>query len=127
MKLVPVPRDDPENFTRTIILIIIIWFCVWVVAGCTHAPTREIEWREVTVSEIKQICGTKIACAKWNPEQKWCQVTTLQMDDDGLAFAAVYFKRKITDPAKAKQSFKSLMLGHETEHCFNGKFHPEEE
>lgn len=128
LKLVPrlrVPRDD-ENFTRTILIIIIIWGCIWIVAGCAHAPTMDIAWREATIEEVKQICGTKIACAKWNVEQKWCQITTMKMDDDGLAFAAVYFQRKITDSEKAKQSFKSTMLGHETEHCFRGNFHAEE-
>lgn len=89
-------------------LLLLLPFLLLLLPACASLPeVRNITWAKVPKAEIEKVCGVgNIACAKWHPDQKWCQITTHETSNEHLEWG---------------------MLGHEVKHCFLGNFHPEKQ
>lgn len=75
-----------------------------------------ITWERTSLENINQLCKNQknvVGCAIYSKEEKLCYVYTPLESELPLVT-----QLKATDEIK-----QWIILGHETQHCFEGKFH----
>lgn len=82
-------------------------------AGC--ASGMHITWERTSIENITQLCKSKtvVGCAVYSQDQRQCFVYTPLESELHLVT-----QLKTTDEIK-----QWIILGHETQHCFEGQFH----
>lgn len=83
--------------------------------GCASQPERfTIEWHEVSLAELSQICGET---TRNDPALRGCQI-------DGFKVCKIYTLPKWVWEQRGDIDQYHKTLGHEVRHCRDGRFHP---
>lgn len=94
-------------------LLIILSFSLLI--GCQSGTN--IKWERTSLENITQLCQDpkSVGCAHYNTDQKVCTIYT-PLETELVK----------VDRIKATNEVKQwVILGHEAQHCFEGKFHKE--